>query len=62
MCDLETRDNPQAGQPIVEKVIAATINDREKIECLVDMGIDGLITDDPGLLRSVAEAKGKTVR
>lgn len=62
MCDLETRDNPEPGEPIVEKVIAATINDREKLECLVDMGIDGIMTDDPGLLRTVAVQKGRKVQ
>ncbi len=62
MCDLNRRDNPQPGEVPIEKVVAATINDREKIECLVDMGIDGLMTDDPALLRSVAEGKGRRVR
>lgn len=62
MCDLQQRDHPEAGKPYLEKVIAATINDKEKIECLVDMGVDGLITDDAAALRSIAEARGKTVK
>lgn len=62
MCDLERRDNPEAGHPVVDKVIAATINDGDKQECLIDMGVDGLMTDDPAVLRALAVARGKTVR
>jgi len=60
-CDLETRDTPvdSGAQKIVSKVIAATINDKEKMECLVDMGVDGLMTDDPALLRWIAINRGR---
>lgn len=62
-CDLEARDAAlAAGEiPLVEKVVAATINDAEKMECLVDLGIDGLMTDDPALLRSIAAGKGRNL-
>lgn len=60
-CDLQARDTPvEPGQTrIVEKVVAATIDDADKMECLVDMGVDGLITNDPALLRSIAASRGR---
>jgi glycerophosphoryl diester phosphodiesterase len=60
-CDLQARDTPpEPGQvPTVEKVVAATIDDAEKMECLVDMGVDGLMTNDPALLRSIAANRGR---
>lgn len=63
-CDLLVRDaEPAEGQSrVVEKVIAATINDEEKMRCLVELGIDGLMTDDPGMLRRVAVEMGKFVQ
>jgi glycerophosphoryl diester phosphodiesterase len=53
-CDLEARD--RAGGR-VKKVFAATINDHEMMECLVDMGVDGVMTDDPRRLKGVVAAK-----
>jgi glycerophosphoryl diester phosphodiesterase len=60
-CDLQARDTPvESGQAqVVEKVVAATIDDGAKMECLVDMGVDGLITNDPALLRSIAANRGR---
>lgn len=40
------------------KVIPWTSNDRETMEALVDMGIDGLITDCPDVLREVMDERG----
>ncbi|WP_420174315.1 glycerophosphodiester phosphodiesterase family protein [Luteococcus sp. OSA5] len=40
------------------KVIPWTSNDRETMEALVDMGIDGLITDYPDVLREVMDERG----
>jgi glycerophosphoryl diester phosphodiesterase len=60
-CDVEMRDRVDAGgspSPI-EKVIAATINDPDKMECLIGIGVDGLITDNPQALRAVARRLGK---
>lgn len=64
MCDLAKRDGPKIeGQtPLVQKVIAATINDEEKMRCLVDIGIDGLMTDDPAMLTRIAKEAGKIVQ
>jgi glycerophosphoryl diester phosphodiesterase len=62
-CDVEMRDrNDPSGAPSpVEKVIAATINEPEKMECLIGIGVDGLITDDPQALRAVARRLAKRV-
>ena len=35
-----------------------TINDREEMERLLDLGVDGIFTDRPALLRQVMEEKG----
>jgi glycerophosphoryl diester phosphodiesterase len=39
-------------------VVPWTVNEREDMEGAIALGIDGLITDRPDLLRSVLEAKG----
>jgi glycerophosphoryl diester phosphodiesterase len=63
-CDLELRDHVAAdGTPSsLEKVVAATINEPRSMECLINLGVDGLITDNPRTLRGVAERLGKVVR
>lgn len=56
-CDLAARDR---GKPAVpSKVFVATINDREEMECLLDMGVDGIMADDPGHLKQVAVERGR---
>ncbi len=35
-----------------------TINEKEKMEWLIDLGVDGIFTDDPKLLREVLQEKG----
>ena len=62
-CDVRLRDaSRERGEaPLIEKVIAATINDEDKMECLIGLGVDGLITDDPARLRRVALRLGKRV-
>jgi glycerophosphoryl diester phosphodiesterase len=35
-----------------------TINDREKMEWLIDLGIDGIFTDEPMLMRAVLSERG----
>jgi len=56
-CDLTARD--RATPPVPKKVFVATIDDREQAECLLDMGVDGILTDDPSFLRGVAQARGR---
>jgi glycerophosphoryl diester phosphodiesterase len=42
------------------KVHAWTVNDRKEMRWLIDeMGVDGIITDDPGLLQGVISERGK---
>lgn len=63
-CDMLARDRPLAeGEaPTVEKVIAATINDEEKMRCLAEFGVDGMMTDNPAMLRNIAVELGKFVQ
>lgn len=56
-CDLTARD--RAAPPVPKKVMVATINDREQMECLLDMGVDGIMADDPGYLRQVTTERGR---
>ena len=42
-----------------ERVVAWTINDRRRLETLVGAGVDGLLTDEPALLRAIVEAAGR---
>ena len=35
-----------------------TIDDRAEMERLIDLGVDGLMTDEPALLRTVLESRG----
>lgn len=60
-CDLIARDYPPAGSegPVVEKVVVATLNSEGKMECMIDFGVDGIVTDDPALLRAVATRMGR---
>ena len=55
-CDLTARD--RSAPPVPTKVMVATVNDRERMECLLDMGVDGIMADDPGYLRRVATERG----
>ncbi len=54
-CDLEARD----GRGTVKKVFAATLNEQDRLECLVDLGVDGIVTDEPALLRKIVNDKGR---
>ena len=38
-----------------------TVNEKVRMEALVDMGVDGIITDYPDRLRRVLEARGMKV-
>ncbi len=40
------------------KVHVWTVNDRPTMEKVIDLGIDGIMTDDPGLLEQVIDRKG----
>lgn len=57
-CDLQRRDLP--NRP-VQRVFTATIDDEAEMRALLREGVDGIVTDDPRLLRSVALELGRTV-
>jgi glycerophosphoryl diester phosphodiesterase len=40
-------------------VVAWTINDRKRLELLVGAGVDGILTDEPALLRRIVKAAGR---
>jgi glycerophosphoryl diester phosphodiesterase len=43
------------------KVIPWTINDRATMDALIDLGVDGIISDYPDRLREAARAKGRAL-
>lgn len=55
--DIRFREAHNRHRPEVpiERVFAATLNERDLIRCLIAMGIDGLITDCPDVVREEAE-------
>ena len=57
-CDLTARDASSPSVP--KKVIVSTIDDRDQLECVLDMGVDGIVTDDPGALRRITKERGRS--
>jgi glycerophosphoryl diester phosphodiesterase len=52
--DFKLRDNyKKAGFDYI-KIIASKFNDENKMECLIRLGVDGIVTDRPKLLRLIA--------
>lgn len=49
--DAHNRANPEMQ---IEALLVSTINDEEKMRCLIGMGVDGIITDRPELLHRAA--------
>lgn len=45
----------------IEFVVGATVNDPIELECVVKLGINGIQTDFPHLLRQIAEKYGRNV-
>ncbi|MFN0305221.1 MAG: glycerophosphodiester phosphodiesterase [Burkholderiales bacterium] len=56
-----TRSNLGEAKALGMRVIAWTVNTRPDMERLIDWGVDGLISDYPDLLRTVAIEKGLPV-
>jgi glycerophosphoryl diester phosphodiesterase len=50
------RTNPEVP---IKRVFAATINERDLIRCLLAIGVDGLITDCPDVVREEAMRAGR---
>lgn len=59
--DFTMRDNYKKGTANYIKIISWTFNDEKKIRCLIHLGVDGIVTDKPKMLRKVALEMGKTL-
>jgi glycerophosphoryl diester phosphodiesterase len=55
--DLVTRELVESAHAAGLRVVPWTVNDVRDLVALVDLGVDGLVTDDPALARAVAEAR-----
>jgi glycerophosphoryl diester phosphodiesterase len=62
--DLALQRTHNAGSPRVplEAVVTCTINDEREMSSLIQLGVAGIQTDRPGLLRRVAERLGRVAR
>lgn len=63
-CDLEDRKrHNQSGKGTpVERVMVATLNDNSKIETLIGLGVNGIITDFPDTVRRIYNRLGQAQR
>jgi glycerophosphoryl diester phosphodiesterase len=55
--DLVTRDLVESAHAAGVRVVPWTVNDVQTMAELVDLGVDGLVTDQPALARSVVVAR-----
>jgi Glycerophosphoryl diester phosphodiesterase family len=55
--DLVSRDLVEAAHAVGVRVVPWTVNDVQTMAELVDLGVDGLVTDQPALARSVVVAR-----
>jgi glycerophosphoryl diester phosphodiesterase len=51
--DLVTRDLVEAGHRLGMRIVPWTVNDPRHMRALADLGVDGIVTDQPALLRDV---------
>ena len=59
--DFKIRDNYNKSTSNYIKIISGTFNDEKRIKCLINLGVDGIVTDRPKMLRKIALEMGKTV-
>ena len=52
-----TRQLVESAHAAGLRVVPWTVNDVRAIGALVDLGVDGLVTDEPALARAVAETR-----
>jgi glycerophosphoryl diester phosphodiesterase len=55
--DLVSADLVEAAHQLGLRVVPWTVNDLRQMAALVDLGVDGLVTDEPALARAVADAR-----
>jgi glycerophosphoryl diester phosphodiesterase len=55
--DLVTRELVEAAQAAGQRVVPWTVNDVGEMAALIDLGVDGLVTDEPSLARAVLESR-----
>lgn len=53
------RYNKKNPEKRMEYLCACTINDAKEMECLIKLGIDGIQTDNPGLLKETVDRMGR---
>lgn len=59
--DFRIRDNYKKSTSNYIKIISRTFNDEKKIRCLINLGVNGIVTDKPERLRQIALDMGKKV-
>ena len=59
--DFKIRDNYKKSTSNYIKIIGWTFNDEKKIRCLINLGVDGIVTDKPKILRRIALDMGKVL-
>lgn len=59
--DFKIRDNYKLSTSNYIKIISWTFNEEKKIRCLINLGVDGIVTDKPKMLREIALNMGKIV-
>jgi glycerophosphoryl diester phosphodiesterase len=59
--DFKIRDNYKKSSSRYVKIISWTFNDEKKMRCLINLGVDGIVTDKPELLRRIALDMGKVL-
>jgi glycerophosphoryl diester phosphodiesterase len=52
--DLVTRDLVHAAHALGMRIVPWTVNDPHEMHALIEVGVDGIVTDEPALLRAVA--------
>ena len=59
--DFRIRDNYKKSTSNYIKIISRIFNDEKKIRCLINLGVNGIVTDKPERLRQIALDMGKKV-
>ncbi len=59
--DFKLRDNFRKSGSQNIKIFSWNFNDENKMTCLIRLGVDGIVTDKPKLLRSIALKLGKNL-